>query len=131
MMLSHTHDARVTVLELGWALKLPTARNMYHLLAAFSALVSLAKLTIPSLLFTRYRSSSLTLLARGLAMKLMEVTSSSVVGGSVRTNRRSMSSDCRANGGMRMWMKETKGDVVYATKTSGTMAERVAVLIHR
>lgn len=126
-MLSHTHGARLTVLELGCALKSATARNMYHFLVAFSAAVSLARLTMPSLRLTGRRSESFTLLARGLAMKLIDVTSSSVSGGSFRTKRRSMSSDCRAKGGMRMWTKETKGEVVYATKSSGITAESVAV----
>lgn len=124
-MLSQTHGARVAVLP--WALKSPTARNRYHFLAAFSADVSRARFTMPNLRDTGRRSDSLTRLTRGLAMKLMVVMSSSVFAGIARANRRSMSSDCRATGGRRMWMKDTKGEVVYATKTRGMMAESVAV----
>jgi hypothetical protein len=124
-MESHTHGAFAVPLDF-WTLKLPTAGNMYHFLVALSAAVSLARFTMPNRLLTDVRSDILTVLRRGLAMKLIVVTSSSVCGGRVRIYRRSISSDCRAKGGRRMWMKVTNGEVVYATNTNGTMAERAA-----
>lgn len=85
---------------------------------------------MPSFLLAGFRSETGTLLRRGLAMKLIVVTSSVVVlGDMVWTNLRRASSDCLANGGRRMWIKETNGEVVYATKTRGTRAEAVAVFV--
>jgi hypothetical protein len=124
---SHNHGARAVPLAL-WILNLPTAGNRYHALFAFSAAVSLAMLTMPNRPVAGNRSDTFTAVARGVAMKLIVVISSSAWGGSVRIYRRSKSSDCRANGGRRMWMKATKGEVVYATKTNGIKAKRAAIM---